>query len=579
LRRKTATVSFYHLPMQISDGEHNQCISFFRYGSTRLAVRLALACVLYAAHQVFGAESAVKLPSDASSPSTDPVLNLLLEKGMITEEEAAKTQAQADALRTNMAAQYMAENSKWTVGKTIKNAELYGDVRVRYEDREAAAPAFGGTKAKVDLYRFRYAVRLGLRGDAYDDFYYGIRLETSSNPRSTWVTMGSSSPDPFGKSQGTVQFGQLYMGWHPGSWFEFTAGKMPNPLFTSSMVWSPSINPEGLAEHSTLTVGDLDIFANFAQFLYQDQNPIYATPNVGLGTFGQSQDNVFQLAWQGGLNYHIATNISVKVGATIYQYFGLKQSSTTDPTGLSPFLGDIYIGESPFAGANAANGAYYGSSGYSPGTIFSFGSGAGQSATYSSLNYPLNQVGLNKLLVLEVPFELNLKYWGLNFKVFGDFAYNLDGRARAEAAAAGFQNYLTFVQGSDTSLAFKPQTSDVKAYQFGLAVGTKDSLGMVNGTTVKKHAWEVRTYWQHIEQYSLDPNLLDLDFNAGAENLEGIYTALAYGFSDNLMATVRYGHARRINNLLGTGGTGTDIPYINPVKSYDLLQADLTFKF
>jgi len=89
----------------------------------------------------------------------------------------------------------------------------------------------------------------------------------------------------------------------------------------------------------------------------------------------------------------------------------------------------------------------------------------------------------------------------------------------------------------------------------------------------------VRSYWQHVEQYSLDPNLLDLDFNAGAENLEGIYAAVAYGFSDNLMATVRYGHARRINNLLGTGGTGTDIPQINPIKSFDLLQADLTFKF
>ena len=127
--------------------------------------------------------------------------------------------------------------------------------------------------------------------------------------------------------------------------------------------------------------------------------------------------------------------------------------------------------------------------------------------------------------------------------------------------------------------AFRPQTHDVEAYQFGLAVGSKGAIGLVNGSVSKKHAWEARAYWQHIEQYSLDPNLLDLDYMAGAENLEGIYTAVAYGFNDNFIATFRYGYASRINHLLGTGGTGTDIPQINPINYYQLFQVDLTYKF
>jgi hypothetical protein len=101
----------------------------------------------------------------------------------------------------------------------------------------------------------------------------------------------------------------------------------------------------------------------------------------------------------------------------------------------------------------------------------------------------------------------------------------------------------------------------------------------VNGTTSYKHAWELRTYWQHVEQYALDPNLVDQDFFAGALNMQGLYVAAAYGFTDNYIATFRYGHASRINNLLGTGGTGQDIPQINPVRDYDIFQADLTFKF
>jgi hypothetical protein len=101
----------------------------------------------------------------------------------------------------------------------------------------------------------------------------------------------------------------------------------------------------------------------------------------------------------------------------------------------------------------------------------------------------------------------------------------------------------------------------------------------VYGTASRKHAWEFRTYWQHVEQYSLDPNLIDSDFFEGAENLQGIYTAAAYSFTDNLIGTIRYGYASRINNKLGTGGSDQDIPQVNPISEYKLFQADLTFRF
>ena len=61
--------------------------------------------------------------------------------------------------------------------------------------------------------------------------------------------------------------------------------------------------------------------------------------------------------------------------------------------------------------------------------------------------------------------------------------------------------------------------------------------------------------------------------------MEGFYSALAYGFSDNIIGTVRYGYAKRINDKLGTGGSNQDIPQINPINHYYLLQVDLTFRF
>jgi hypothetical protein len=505
----------------------------------------------------------------AASDTTDPVLGLLVEKGMITEAEAAKAQAQVDARRTNLAAQFPA--SVWKISPAIKSVELYGDLRLRYEDRSEKDPAGG----RIDLQRERYALRVGLRGEAFDDFYYGFRLETSSNPRSTWATMGTSSSGtpyqgPFGKSTAAIGVGQIYLGWRPESWFDFTAGKMPNPLYTTPMVWSPSINPEGLAERFKYTVGDLDFFATFGQFDYADQNPNSATGGLGFnGLTGQGANNIFQVAWQGGFNYHLTTNTTFKAAATIYQYLGLHRSSQQGGAPLTPYFGDPYVGEGAYTGPGSAN-QVNGYSGYG---------GSGTLPGYASAGYPNNQVGLNDLSVLEVPFELNFKISQLDARVFGDVAYNLEGAQRAQAAAQGYAAYLANQSPPATIHGFSPQTGDCKAYQIGFALGSPGALGLVNGATAKKHAWEVRTYWQHVEQYALDPNLPDTDFFAGAQNLQGIYAAVAYGLSDNFIATIRYGEAKRINHLLGTGGTGQDIPQINPISTFNLFQADLTFKF
>jgi hypothetical protein len=498
----------------------------------------------------------------------DPLLNLLLQKGILTEDEAKKVQAEAEAGRTN-ALQMPPPESKWRINNAIKSVELFGDLRVRYEYRQANVP-----DGRIELDRGRYEVRLGLRGEAFDDFYYGLRLDTAANGRSPWVTFGTSSSGipyqgPYGKSTAGINVGQVYIGWKPANWFDFTIGKMPQPLYTTPMVWDTDLNPEGAAEKFRYTVGEADFFATFGQFLYQDANPTYASSGLGINGLGQRTTPVFQLAWQGGVNYHFTTNVSAKFAATLYQYVGTQ-------TNVSPFFGDPFVGEGAFTGEgtlNPINGA----------------SGFGTSSTLlgnSSLGFPNNQVGLNHLLVLEIPAELKFKIRSFNARLFGDFAYNLEGNQRAEEAANGYANYLAFQNTISpvTVKPFTPQRNDVKAYQVGFGIGNGGDVygpmqGLVYGTTSKKNTWEARTYWQHVEQYSLDPNLLDSDFFEGRANLEGIYIALAYSPADNVITTFRYGYAHRINDKLGTGGSNQDIPQVNPIDHYNILQVDLTFRF
>jgi hypothetical protein len=521
----------------------------------------------------FGASvlAALALTDGAWAQSSDALLNTLVKKGILTEREAESIKAETAAAQTNNGP--AVELSKWRIGDAIKSVELFGDIRLRYEDRDAKAPDY----TSVRLQRFRYSLRFGLRGDIKDDFYYGFRLETASNPRSPWVTFGSSTSGvpyqgPFGKSTAGINLGEIYLGWRPAPWVDLTVGKMPNPLYTTPMVWDGDLNPEGAAERFKYSVGNADLFATFGQFVYEDTNPNQTTGNFFPSfPLGQSSAQPFLLAWQIGAAYHVDKDISVKVAPVLYSYTGVGTDSSTGLTGNnsgSPGFGDAYVGEGAnYAAGQIGGGAYTGYSGYPAGPFAGFAS---------------DQTGINDLLVVEVPAEVDFKIAKLNARVFGDFAENLDGAARAAAAANAittFNNGIGEPVGVQNVNPIPVEAHQDMAYQAGFAIGNKDALGLVYGTTSKKNAWEARAYWQHIEQYALDPNLIDSDFFEGRENLQGLFSAFAYGFTDNMIGTIRYGYASRIDSKLGTGGSNQDIPQVNPIRQYQILQLDLTCRF
>ena len=447
--------------------------------------------------------------ASGQTSSADALINKLVQKGILTESEAKALAS--ETTQTNKPAA-----SKWKMSDAIKSIGLYGDVRFRYEYRGADnAPGSGVSESTYQRERFRYAVRLGLRGDLFDDFYYGLRLETSSSARSTWVTFGDdTNPTPSAKNSDTIGIGQVYLGWRATDWLELTVGRMPMPLYVTPMIWDSDINPEGAAEKVKYKIGDVDLFATFGQFMYQDSNPDNSVPSA----------DTFLLAWQVGANAKLAKDVTFKIAPVIYNYTGQGQNN-----GLNK----------PFSGQ--------GSNGLNPNTT------------------GFNQAGINDLLVFETPAELNFKLGQRNARVFGDFAYNLSGDSRARAAVGATD------PAGDLPVAVTGQN---KAYQFGVGYG---NLGLVSGQTSKKNTWEARVYWQHVEQYAADVNLLDSDFFEGRANLEGVYAAFAYSLTDNIIGTVRYGYAHPINDQLGTGGQ-LDLP-LNPVKDYNLVQFDLTWRF
>jgi hypothetical protein len=473
----------------------------------------------------------------ARAQDAGALLDLLVKKKIITDQEAEEVRSELTREVATTSA------GKWKLSAPINEVELYGDMRVRYEQRQGTTadvvPGTPGPNDTLKRSRERYRLRLGLRGTLADDWFFGLRIETSTNPRSTNVTFGDDA-GPFGKASDALGVGQAYFGYTGIRDVRLTFGKMPNPLVTTLMVWDGDINPEGMAQqwkHSyNLNFGGgtttaavqssskdgknavaaveaepfkvkLDLFVNLAQFLYDDVNPEnpLGPRSVSSGRLVPNSDS-WLMAWQVGAKLNFPKNVYFQVAPVLYTY-----------TGNGDSFNSFFVG--------------------------------GQQGLTNTVSMATNQVGTNSLMVLEVPAEFGFKIGELPFRIFGDFAVNFDADDRAIAAG-------------------HPEAQDERyAYQIGLGIGQLKA----------KHDWQIQAFWQHTEQYALDPNLVDSDFFDSRVNMEGVVVQGGYAITDAVTFNLSYGYGRRSNKTLGTGGVA-DIA-INPLDKYQLFQADLNVKF
>jgi hypothetical protein len=472
----------------------------------------------------------------ARAQDAGALLDLLVKKHLITDQEAEEVRGELTKDAASTAA------GKLKLSTPITELEIYGDARVRYEVRTAQAgspdfitPAGENTQRN----RARYRLRLGLRGTLVDDWFFGLRLETSSNSRSTNVTIGDeASGGPFSKGSDGINVGQAYLGYKGIRDVTLTASRMPNPLVTTSMLWDADINPEGIAEQwkhtfnfsfgggqstaateskdgksvaavtSEPTKFSIDLFANLAQFIYDDSNPEDPVgPRAVSGGKLVPNTDAYLLAWQIGAKFNFTKDIYLQLAPTLYNY-----------TGNGDTFNVFFSGDPNFRRAGAT---------ISP-----------------------NQTGINSLLVFDVPAEFGWKIGEMPMRVFGDFAVNLEGDARA--AAAGHPD----------------KGNDRYAYQIGLGIGK----------IKQKHDWQIQGFYQHVDQYAVDPNLVDSDLFDSRVNMEGFAVQAGYAISDAVIFNLTYGYGRQADRDLGTGGVG-DAFTLNPLRKYNIFQADLNVKF
>lgn len=381
----------------------------------------------------------------------------------------------------------LAKEAKAASDKKSNELRISGDLRVRYEFRSGQNLAGDN----IDRNRFRYRLRPSFTGNLGSQWFYGFRLEGGSGARSSNGTMADDG-GPWAKGNDGLFIGQVYLGYKATKELTLIAGRMPNPFVTTSLMWDGDINPEGFAEKFSRTEGKVTYFANLGQFLYDSGNP-----QNGIAPAASKNDQ-YMLGWQGGVTVKLDKSNTLQVAPAFYNYVNNNNQAKT------------------FAGS------------------FS----------------PSNQTAINNLFVLDVPVTFTTTLANAApLSVFGDFAYNFDGKDRARKYGRADLD------------------SEVWAWQ----------LGAQYGKAKKQGEWDVKAFYQQTGLFALDVNLVDSDLFDSRVNAEGFVFGANYQLSDSVVFSLTYANGKTKDKSAISAGSG-DLS-LPTMKSFNLLQLDVVAKF
>jgi hypothetical protein len=504
--------------------------------------------------------AAILIPAPVRAQTDSALLDALVKKGVLSDQEAEDIRADEAKDYTSTAA------SKINLSTSIKTITFYGDLRLRYELRDGTTPAgltgqFGAASGagSQDRNAWRYRLRFGFKGDIFDNWFYGVRIAT--NPyynRSGNVTFGhSDDAGPFGKGYSLLAVDEVYLGWKPTADITLEGGQIVNPLYTTTLVWDDNINPTGAAEQYDHTFDNgLEIFGTAGQYLISAASGNGIT-NTITGQTGNPSNfgNTFMFAEQAGFKFKFDDNTAFKAAGTMYEYTGTNATNDASIAG--------YYSSNPLVLNN-------GGGNNSP----TFYNGPFVGAASAPVT---NVTGENDLLILETPAEFDFKAFGVPMRVYGDFAYNFLGQERADDARQAITSGNAGGIAPGTPIA-DPTVQGVLSSGKSFLDDAAYTVGFEAGQLKKKGDWQTRLYWQSIGYYALDPNLVDADIFNAATNMQGIVVAASYNWTDGITSTVRYAHGNSLHGDLATPNVGQDLT-LGDIKTYNLLQADLQWKF
>lgn len=192
----------------------------------------------------------------ASAQDSGPLIEMLVRKGMLTDQEAEELRA--DLLKDFAA---NAPAGKLDLSSRLNRLTLSLDGRIRYQYDNETTNSPGSAGPNNDRSRYRYRFRLGANALLNNNWTIGLRLESANGATSTNDDFGNTGSANFDKTGNTANVGQIFIqyaasGAFGGKFdhFDVRLGKHAHPFFTPGVngFWIDSdINPEGISEQIT----------------------------------------------------------------------------------------------------------------------------------------------------------------------------------------------------------------------------------------------------------------------------------------------------------------------------------------
>ena len=192
-----------------------------------------------------GATALASLATQARAQSSDALIDKLVEKGVLTVNEAKDLRDEADK-DFKTAFQAKTGMPDWVAGYKFS-----GDVRGRLDHIS------GDNNLMIDRLRLRYRVRFGVAVNMLDNLEAGLRLgsgDSAGNPLSNNTTAENNF------SKKPIWVDTAYGKWtaiNSAGWLlSTTIGKMDNPFAFTPMVFDPDLTPEGAAIQGSYLIND-----------------------------------------------------------------------------------------------------------------------------------------------------------------------------------------------------------------------------------------------------------------------------------------------------------------------------------
>ncbi|WP_447725167.1 putative porin [Sphingomonas koreensis] len=229
---------------------------------------------------------------------------------------------------------------------------LSGDFRLRYQanlfadtnfpqfpDVNAIVQAGGSPRnnfpllnSTIDRYMLRYRARLGVEAKITDQVKVGFRLASGDNagPVSTNETLGD-----FFQKDG-IYIDRAYVELSPFEQVTLTGGRMPNPFYSTDLVWDTDINPEGVAASLSYQFGEdalnTRLFATGGWFPLQERELDPYDRNL--------------IAGQAGFEFEPAAKLKIKAAGAYYHFRNVQGiRNAPDGSRLNDFTAPLFLSQ------------------------------------------------------------------------------------------------------------------------------------------------------------------------------------------------------------------------------------------